>query len=370
MRPDLVGHLTETFGFAIDIEFQESSLVIGSQCTAIIKTNMVFNVCVNLIGLTNNDASDSTGTTYALAHSDTVIVYAPPDTSTDQPPYLKLIVDCWERIMDFLSFEDLLAMGQTCKAMNLLTGCYVRENFCDFYVIQNETINYFGSSHVIHVPTNFWPFINELRIMQKVNLNLDAKTFPALKSLFFYGKSFKTEFHHFKNVLMKVEKISLHACDVTGQMIDQLLNCCPKLKRLHVIHCSVSDADNDVWFSRHYPALEHLEYFFNTNIQIDNSLSFLKTHSKLKSFVTNAHILYENRNFFKETNIQLNILEINLRYADNYDIVQLFDALKDLHDHGFYRVLHLSFVDFVVNNIDWVTLNSIFGTSSSIDLNV
>lgn len=127
VRPDLVQHLMETFGFVIGIEFCENSLTIGPNCTAIVQQNMVFNVSICLAGLTSNDASDATSKTYALSHNDTVIVNASRDpatilTSTDQPPYLKLLVDCWEHVIDFLSFEDLLAMGQTCKAMNHLTG--------------------------------------------------------------------------------------------------------------------------------------------------------------------------------------------------------------------------------------------------------
>lgn len=73
-KPDLVDRLVKTFGFAIGIEFRESSLIIGPKCTAIARKNMVFNVCVGLAGLPNKEASEKEGKTYALFLGDTVIV--------------------------------------------------------------------------------------------------------------------------------------------------------------------------------------------------------------------------------------------------------------------------------------------------------
>lgn len=73
-KPDLIDRLVKTFGFATGIEFRESSLIIGPKCNAVVKKNMVFNVCVGLSGLTNKEASDKEGKTYALFLGDTVVV--------------------------------------------------------------------------------------------------------------------------------------------------------------------------------------------------------------------------------------------------------------------------------------------------------
>lgn len=73
-KPDLVDKLIKTFGFAIGIEFRESSLIVGPKCNAVVKKNMVFNVCIGLSGLVNKDASDKEGKIYALFLADTVIV--------------------------------------------------------------------------------------------------------------------------------------------------------------------------------------------------------------------------------------------------------------------------------------------------------
>ncbi|XP_066591471.1 FACT complex subunit spt16 isoform X2 [Prorops nasuta] len=73
-KPDMMDHLTKNFGFAMGIEFRESSLLLGPKTHAIVKKGMVFNVNVGLANLSNSEATDKEGKTYALFIGDTVIV--------------------------------------------------------------------------------------------------------------------------------------------------------------------------------------------------------------------------------------------------------------------------------------------------------
>lgn len=73
-KPNLADNLTKNFGFAMGIEFKESSLIIGPKTTVAAKKGMVFNLNVGLSNLTNKDASDKEGQTYALFIGDTVVV--------------------------------------------------------------------------------------------------------------------------------------------------------------------------------------------------------------------------------------------------------------------------------------------------------
>lgn len=73
-KPELVDKLTKSFGFAMGIEFRESSLVIGPKTTAVARKGAVFNVNVGFAGLTNKEASDKEGKNYALFIGDTVVV--------------------------------------------------------------------------------------------------------------------------------------------------------------------------------------------------------------------------------------------------------------------------------------------------------
>lgn len=73
-KPTLVDSLTKMFGFAMGIEFRESSIIIGPKCNAIVKKGMVFNLYVGLSPLTNSEATDKEGKTYALFIGDTILV--------------------------------------------------------------------------------------------------------------------------------------------------------------------------------------------------------------------------------------------------------------------------------------------------------
>ncbi|XP_013114193.1 FACT complex subunit spt16 isoform X1 [Stomoxys calcitrans] len=73
-KPKLLDNFTKNFGFAMGIEFRENSIIIGPKCTAEVKKNMVFNINVGISGLTNSDASEKEGKTYALFIGDTVLV--------------------------------------------------------------------------------------------------------------------------------------------------------------------------------------------------------------------------------------------------------------------------------------------------------
>ncbi|XP_012262987.2 FACT complex subunit spt16 isoform X2 [Athalia rosae] len=73
-RPELLDHLTKNFGFAMGIEFRESSLLLGPKTTSIAKKGMVFNVNVGFSNLANPEATEKEGKVYALFIGDTVMV--------------------------------------------------------------------------------------------------------------------------------------------------------------------------------------------------------------------------------------------------------------------------------------------------------
>lgn len=73
-KPSLVDNLTKSFGFAMGIEFKESSLSIGPKATIAAKKGMIFNINIGLSNLQNKEASDKEGKMYALFIGDTVLV--------------------------------------------------------------------------------------------------------------------------------------------------------------------------------------------------------------------------------------------------------------------------------------------------------
>lgn len=62
------------FRFVMGIEFRESSLVIGPKTQAKALRSQIFNLNVGLSGLSNSEAKEKEGKTYALFVGDTVCV--------------------------------------------------------------------------------------------------------------------------------------------------------------------------------------------------------------------------------------------------------------------------------------------------------
>lgn len=62
------------YRFGTGIEFRESALLIGPKNTAVAKKGQVYNANLGFSDLTNPNASDSSGKTYALFIGDTVVV--------------------------------------------------------------------------------------------------------------------------------------------------------------------------------------------------------------------------------------------------------------------------------------------------------
>ncbi|XP_003747374.1 FACT complex subunit SPT16 [Galendromus occidentalis] len=78
-KKDLVKNLTKSFGFAMGIEFRESSLSIAPKSNVEAKKGMIFNVCVGLADLENSEGKND-AKKYALFVGDTVLV-----TDKDNP---------------------------------------------------------------------------------------------------------------------------------------------------------------------------------------------------------------------------------------------------------------------------------------------
>lgn len=73
-RPDLVSHMLKNVGFAMGIEFRESSFVLNTKNDRVIEDQSSFCLYLGLQNLENPDAKSKKAKNYALFLSDTVIV--------------------------------------------------------------------------------------------------------------------------------------------------------------------------------------------------------------------------------------------------------------------------------------------------------
>lgn len=263
------------------------------------------------------------------------------DSKEKPPPYLKVIADCWEHVFDYLSFEDILNTGQTCKRMNQMAGYYVREYYpqLNFELIENEI-----RFKDVCLQVDFYPFITQLHISRDSELDFfsNAKTFDALKKIVFVDNELnRTQIIGMQNVLKNVEVIELSSCKIASNAYEQIANYCPKLKQMKVNGDKISNAA----FSNYYPALERLELSKMHCKRLDKLKIFFEQHTNLKQFEIDYRFLWTNRDVLNQTNIQLDLLRVDYnRFDRTVPFEQFIDLLKTLYERGFYKALQLPFV--------------------------
>lgn len=292
------------------------------------------------------------------SHPDQAIVAASSRTAAvassceheEIPPSLKLLVDCWEHIFDYLALRDVHVMGQTCKRMNQLAGHYFRE-YCPelLYVLRERKIRIMEHGNVQLRP-EFYQFIRDLLIRDQLDYSLDAKTFTSVKTLAFNASLIaERQIQHCQNVLENVESLLLHDCTTdAGDIFRQFAEFCPKLKYLDLKHCHEPNAVFKKVFLHHYPTLERMKYesypWNETPLQqIDELKTFLEKHTQLKHFECDDRFLWTNRDLLSRTNVHLDRLSIcikTIEIATQFD--HFIDFLWQLHDLGFYKTIHFS----------------------------
>lgn len=99
----------------------------------------------------------------------------------DRPAQDILNVDCWEKVYDYLSFEDIYNMGQTCKRLHRIAGLYVQQYFP---AVCGEIKTYDTST----IQNGFNEYISELHIRglpgaMEFNYYLDHYSFLSIKKL-------------------------------------------------------------------------------------------------------------------------------------------------------------------------------------------
>lgn len=332
LKPHLVDHLVKSFGFAIGIEFDDSSIIIGPSSATIVKANMVFNVSIGLDGLNDED-----GKTCALLHSNTVIVKEScPATICTPPPYLTMIADCWSHVFDNLSIENVFKMSRTCKHMNQMVNDYFDKNLANY--IGSVSTKYVGVIIKDDIFFTLFPKFNEnTSIQEQLKYLVDDEPLSDSETISYFDielnlKQFGSSTNY------RVESIELNACVSNIFLVFPKLY--PNLKNLAVDRCVCTSP----LFLYHYKELEHLKFVPMHREESDQLKNFLERHKKLKHLDIELNFLWENRNSIEQTNIQLNRLTIIIadELQNKFPFNEFMNFLKRLHDRGFYKSLNFS----------------------------
>lgn len=278
----------------------------------------------------------------------------------------QLNVDCFYRLFDYLSLDELIAIGRTCKRMQRLVGRFIYENYrakrktgqgADIYMSWPprsvgifaeffEKMYIFGnfSSGYHFVGLNCTSFLCELRMTQ-IDLT-------------------KYEIECIKGILKGVEIVEMEHCTFKSDFYENFLRFCPKLRRLSVSRSSydrdhgiVIGSTND-WLLRTYPTLEHLELTDLYEFTNKELIAFFRRNPNVRIFSTDAKSLLVNRDSFLESDIKLDRLaiefhpqSINSDIEPNAIVDFFYKQLIKLHQREFFQELHLyiTFLDHQIN---------------------
>lgn len=255
-----------------------------------------------------------------------------------QPPDIfKLNIDCFEELFESLSLSDLVALGKTCRTMQLVTGYYYRLAYSGSYV------RCYPDSHhgILEV---FSDFVENL-LFDWLNFNyfcLRKSGFKSLKMITFQSidLSEKSLLDYIKKFQNQVETIKLVDLRTVGDCYELFLRNCTNMKRLFVDQ-NISDAEYD-WLCNHYPKLEYLALSIDKSYgRITQLTDFFTLNPGISHFATNHTLLLAHRETFVAANVKLHSLGIQCVDVDSIIIDDLRDLLNIFHQREVYKRLHL-----------------------------
>lgn len=278
------------------------------------------------------------------------------------PKIFKLNIDCFDEIFEYLSLKDLHSLGQTCMAMQQVTGEYYKRNYSaaekligndgiyTIYSDDNGAINRrtqtsaFNQFHqfLSHHYENFEPFrYIQVHSNEFISVNHLCLVCVGLSSL-------KMSF--FQSILPQIEIAQIRQCTIwNGDFYDIFLQFCKKLKRLYIQNDlgDIVKRSQNPWLLRNYPMLEHLELTPRYSYEIAELGEFFKINCNICSFSISSHCLWINRQQFFESEIKLDLLEVKHFHSGFYfyqveriSIESICVVLKQLYEQGFYKKMH------------------------------
>lgn len=279
-------------------------------------------------------------------------------------PIMKLNIDCFHEVFDYLPLDDLISFGSTCKRLQIITGSFIQFS----YVAKRKT----GESNDVYMSWTprqiggFTRFIEKLSIFghsDQPYRYIGANNFKCLKELrLAHVDLTDAKIEYIKSIFDGIETLELDLCRFNNNEFHKhFLQYCAKVKRLSVSRSSydrdratVIGSNND-WLQRHYPAMEHLELTDLYEFKSIEMKTFFAWNPNVHSFSTDAKSLLVNQHSFLNCGAKLDKLSIDFHHPNNInaDIEPLFlvnviyNLLNELYDQEFYKRLHLyiTFID-------------------------
>lgn len=288
----------------------------------------------------------------------------------------KLDIDCCHELFDYLSLDELVAIGSTCKRMQQVVGSFIQHNFkAKRKTYENNGICMGWFPRRV---SNFSRFMEKISISGSYSNSYQYVALHCSKRLkeIRIAQTDLTEcdVEYIKHILTGAKIVQLDQCRVNGEFYQQFLQFCCNLRSLSVSRSSY-DIDNGTiigngndWLLHGiYPTLEHLELTDLYELKANEVNVFFARNPNVKSFSIDAKSLLVNQEMFLVSQAKLERLTIDFHHLNMRDpyvlpsfiVDSLHNLLIELHRRGFYRELHLyiTFSDFLNCTQKMLTLN-------------
>lgn len=255
--------------------------------------------------------------------------------------------DCLKEIFEWLSLDDIIQIGQTCKRIKQASGEYIPK-YCGIPLIVRRTgiiyrhrsFNIFNNYiRKVFIPENFIEISNPIEPYRYVGVNC-----PSLKEIRLKGYIPKMGINFIKSLLNRIKVVDLSECSIRKEFYTSFLIHCLELESLSVTKSNnfsetsaIIGTGND-WMKRTYPTLKHFE-LRNINILKENELhTFFYMNPNVRSFSIDSQSLVINKNIFLTIDAKLDKLAIEFDAKSNLQIIQ--NLLDEMYVRGFFKKLH------------------------------
>lgn len=274
------------------------------------------------------------------------------------PQLFKLNTDCFDEIFEWLSQEDLDALGQTCKVMQLVTGDYFQRTFPALPAIVGDDGLYVNNSIRTlssRTPCKLHSFD---KFMKKISISENAQSVGDGVGMFCYvGSNCMKSIKHiqFRNVylgqmelewigkiLENIETITFEDCVIQKPFYKKFPKLCGNLRSLNVKDCRwiTTDANGIDWLHYKYAKLEHFGWIQRDIIELK---SLVQLNPKIRSFSTSFSSCVQSYtglrkgdlNEIDDLYIELDDWNRDLFYQD------IYNQLNVIYELGGYKRLHI-----------------------------
>lgn len=307
---------------------------------------------------------------------DDVVSRAVEENSSSSADIFSLNLDCFEKVFDYLTLKDLVAVFNSCKRMQPIAGHCFKLNYASVVVDCR-----FGAIFYQHKLNSFSPYVRKLMVNSKVYFQwhhrdpfynsddyhrwnalylarknefrfpgpVDANSvaliqshrFDSIEEIELKRLELTNSMKCIKEILERVEVVKLTRCTLDGEFHDDFLVFCKQMKRLcfEWLQSDVSIIGvNNNWLQRSYPKLEQLEIVAGSSDSVvPNLAKFLQQNPNIKTFAADDGLIRSNAESMLNGEVKLNVLAVHLKESPK----NLYDLLDKLYERGFYERLHL-----------------------------